>query len=177
MKQKIKEAAVVAAKNGLGQIRAKANEEVMALYGNEHDHPWKTKYNAHLFPKWSEPKAGPGLTVPDLAMSLEEIIERSVRGITMEDPKIGLYDSDKEDVAFDELLSTYVPDGRTVDYAEAEQIAQEMQRRAIDAKRELARREKLRKEHELNELRKKLGKQPDVKAPATGDANKEEGVK
>lgn len=42
---------------------------------------WKTQYNAHLYPQWGETNTMPSMTVPDMALTIEEIVARSARGL------------------------------------------------------------------------------------------------
>lgn len=52
---------------------------------------WKTQFNAHLFPSRAEKITAPSITVPDMTLSIPEIIERHTSGLDYGNGKVPLY--------------------------------------------------------------------------------------
>lgn len=120
--------------------------------------PFKTPYNAHLFPKEREKNFGPSKTVPDQTMSLKTILERYSRGMPIEGQE-GVYNG--EDI---------VPDLRRMDLSEIADLTEEV-RDAIQADIEdRAERERqnaeARKTMEQRELFKKWKAEEESSEPA-----------
>lgn len=53
-------------------------------------------YNSHEFAKTYEKNTQPGLTVPDQAMTIREIMERYSRGLPLEGERVPVYDGEDE---------------------------------------------------------------------------------
>lgn len=66
---------------------------------------FQTIYNAHQFPKWAEEITGPSTTMPDMTLSLDEIVRRFARGIPITGQRFPIYDGD-EDQDFPDLTFT-----------------------------------------------------------------------
>lgn len=81
----------------------------------------KTWLNAEQFPVEKEVNKMPSMTVPDQTMSIQEIMKRYARGLSLGGSlRTPIYDNDED---FDNDL----PDIRTMDYAEREEFAQRAQ--------------------------------------------------
>lgn len=57
---------------------------------------FKTPFNANEFPKYTEDKFGPSMTVPDQTMSLKDILTRYARGLPIEGEKFPVYHGEEE---------------------------------------------------------------------------------
>lgn len=75
--------------------------------------PFQTAYNRH--PVDGEKNDQPSKTVPDQTMSLRELIRRYASGLPINGQKVPLYEENPD---FDNL-----PDPRTLDLAEREELA------------------------------------------------------
>lgn len=73
----------------------------------------KHSMNAHTFPKKYEKNNQPSLTVPDQTMSIRTILERHSRGLPIDGVKVPIWNGEEDDM----------PDFRTLDLAEREQLA------------------------------------------------------
>lgn len=68
---------------------------------------FQTIYNAHEFPKWAEKIEGPSVTMPDMVLSIDEIIRRFTRGIPVEGNRFPIYDGEQDqfpDLTFTDKL-------------------------------------------------------------------------
>lgn len=72
----------------------------------------KTQYNAHLFPKYHETITGPSQTVPDQALSLQELLLRHTRGLSLGATQHPVYMGDED----------YFPDLRKLDLSEIHEL-------------------------------------------------------
>lgn len=79
---------------------------------------FKTQYNQGEFPRVGEKNEKPSATVPDMSLSIREILDRYARGIPM-NVKKGKYDEEEEDDAF------YSIDVSNLDLAEKEELARQ----------------------------------------------------
>lgn len=82
---------------------------------------FQTLYNQPDFPHEAEAAGGPSMTVPDMAMSLSEIMSRSARGLDVFGNKVPKYDDDDQDYELDFIT----PDFEKLDLAERQQLAEE----------------------------------------------------
>lgn len=82
---------------------------------------FQTLYNQADFPYEQEKNVAPSMTVPDMAMSLSEIMRRSSRGLDVFGNKNPKYDDDDE--AYD--IDFITPDFNKLDLAERQQLAAE----------------------------------------------------
>lgn len=75
----------------------------------------KSMLNQHLFPKDDEVNLLPSKTQPDMTMSVREILVRFSRGIPISGSKHAIYEGDEDPL----------PDPRTLDLAERQQLIEE----------------------------------------------------
>lgn len=92
---------------------------------------WKTPYNAHLYPKWAETNTKPSMTVPDMAMSIEEIIARSARGLKLEHMlRVPIYEGETEF----EAVKNYMPDVLNMDPVDQQEYKRQIDQQIAVAK-------------------------------------------
>lgn len=90
----------------------------------------KTPYNAQELPRSYEHPVGPSMTIPDMSMTISEIMNRHSRGLSIDGVKVPIWDDNAED--------DFLPDPRTLDLAERE----ELQIMAAEKLRELQQKDK-----------------------------------
>lgn len=90
----------------------------------------KTWLNADQFPYQGEINDQPSATVPDQSMTVKEILNRFARGLPLGGQRVPVFDGEEDDM----------PDIRTLDLAERQEMAENFKReleeiRSNDAKR------------------------------------------
>lgn len=73
--------------------------------------------NVSTRPKWGEKNRLPSMTIPDQSMSVKEIMDRYTRGLPIDGQKVPVYTGGDDDM----------PDPRTLDLAERQQLAEDAQ--------------------------------------------------
>lgn len=85
---------------------------------------FKTLWNAQTFPRLKEKvRDSVSATIPDQTMSLEEILYRYRRGLSLDDAKVPIYHEDEEGNPID------LPDLRRLDLAEIQELREDARRR------------------------------------------------
>lgn len=82
----------------------------------------RTPYTSKYYPKKMEVNNDPSLTVPDMSMSIEELVTRSAHGLPLDGAKVPLYEGDEN----------VMPDLARLDLAERQSLLEET-RDEIDA--------------------------------------------
>lgn len=123
--------------------------------GEVQTYRWKTAYNAYLYPK-KQTTFGPSRAIPDQALTLTEIIARSVRGLYMDAPKVDLYEGKQGDE--DRLIREYIPEEGSLDLAQLEQMRNEAITLEREARKRLQQKARKIKEQQEKELRERLNK-------------------
>lgn len=87
---------------------------------------FKTAFNALEFPKYRESKFQVSQTVPDMSMSIKEIMDRFARGLAIDGEKVAMYHG--EDMP---------PDIKKMDLSEVEDLRESVAEDIIRQKQEL----------------------------------------
>lgn len=92
----------------------------MALDTNAVFYPWKTQYNAHRYVPYAEKVNPVSETVPDMTLSLEEIVARYSRGMPVigSGMKTPMFDGDDD----------FFPEMASMDLAEREEYYEELKK-------------------------------------------------
>lgn len=153
----------------------KVNKETGEVTASQ-PYPWKTAYNAHTYPK-KQTTFGKSRTIPDQALSLTEIIQRSVRGLYMDSPKVALYEGKEGET--DRLIREYIPEEGMLDLAQIEQMRNEAATLEREARKQLQAKAKRIKQQQVENLKKRLAgssqqqseQQPGDEAPKAKGGN------
>lgn len=78
---------------------------------------FKTPWNAHEFPKTYPKVSSISCTVPDQTLTVRELLDRQSRGLSLSGVKVPIYDGEDHDL----------PDPRTLDLAEREEMIRQAQ--------------------------------------------------
>lgn len=119
---------------------------------------WQSQYNRKAYPTWSEVNTMPSMTVPDMSMTVDEIIARSARGLKQEHMlRVPIYEGKVNDDQ--SAIDNYIPDVLHMD-----PVDQQAYKRHIDAQVSTAKK-RLRSIHEMNKkLAEKLKRLKDEKS-------------
>lgn len=79
----------------------------------------------YQFPTKGEVNTAPSSTIPDQTMTMREILERYARGLPIEAGKVPIYEGDED----------YIPDPRTLDLAERQQLKEQFTQELADYSR------------------------------------------
>lgn len=101
----------------------------------------RTHFNSKYFPKKQEKTDKPSLTVPDQAMSVQELIKRFASGLPLTAARVPLYDGEEETIDLDRL-----------DLVERKEILDEARREMLDIDKRVKERRMLAEKQKLDEI-------------------------
>ncbi len=87
----------------------------------------RTNLSARLIKSDGEKNTLPSLTVPDQSLTIRQIMERYARGLPLEGQRVPIYEGEDED--------NYLPDPRTLDLSEREDLAAQANEELHEIKR------------------------------------------
>lgn len=116
---------------------------------------FKNHYNASQFKDHNETNTKPSVTIPDMSMSIRQIMDRYARGLPLGGIRVPVYDGDED----------FYPDPKTMDISERAEFIQQKREELAQLNRDLEEKQKqnneaatkLRKE----EIEKKLQERED----------------
>lgn len=131
-------------------------------------HPFRTHFSGPLYGVEHERNRGlPSVTVPDEAMTVEEILKRYAAGLSMPDARVPMYD--ESEGVLDESRPL---NWDQMDFAEKIQFMEEHQAKIELLKREIEGKEKLRKDKEREDQIDKLAEEKAAKKLAAAAKKK-----
>lgn len=97
---------------------------------------WKTQYNAKEYPIWGETNNLPSMVVPDMSMTIDEILARSTRGLSFEHMlRVPIYEAPENDD--NAAIKNFIPNVTNWDLADQETYKNLQAQKALTARRRL----------------------------------------
>lgn len=91
---------------------------------NDTIQPWRTPYNATMFPKHQETNDGPSMTVPDQSFTVLELLQRHSQGLPLGAPKIESYDGGEDPLDGLDFTKMDLADQQSIREAHADYLKQ-----------------------------------------------------
>lgn len=89
---------------------------------NETIQPWRTPYNATMFPKHAETNNLPSMTVPDQSFTVLELLYRHAAGLPLGAPKIESYDGGEDPLNGQDFSKMDLADQQSIREAHADYL-------------------------------------------------------
>lgn len=130
---------------------------------------WQSQYNRTAFRTKGEVNDQPSMTTPDMAMTIEEIIARSTRGLKMEHMlRVPIYEGNIND-SDDQVVAKYIPDVLNMD-----PVDQQAYKTMIDKQVDVAKK-RIAAAHKINQdLKRKLARLKDEETEVEDNEDNED---
>lgn len=143
-----------------------ANQRTLVLQKKGDKKIVKDSLNADVFPKDYEINVLPSVTIPDMSMSVREIMERHARGLPQTGVKVPVYDQLFDDDDFSPIV-----DPSKLDLAERQELKEQFEQELKEFEYKFAAREKAKAEEEKQQKEQQQNPNSFAKTPPEAKQN------